>query len=318
MSAMKHAVRVLLLWSGLLSGGAVHSASSQEIWFGPRSNLADFMALFRRDAPWSEGASHVRVFEIADNFARVAPAQDLTQMADDLHRRGIMLSAGVLALSSRGEGSCGHRVEGYNLKGGPEALARGLHSLDITPTYFPMDEPLYYGHAFASQGDRVGCRRPIADVAMDVAETLRPVHELFPNARFGDVEPALALPLSDIEEWLDAFEHATGTKLAFFRIDMDWKRNWSVEVPPLAQLLHRKGVPFQVIYNGNGSDQTDRSWLSAAREHFVAFEEKFPRMADAVMIQSWNANPTRLLPESDPDTLTSLITVYTGWRSGRH
>jgi hypothetical protein len=309
--------RILLFLVSLLSGAAMRSASGQEIWFGPRSDLADFMALFHPDAPWSAAASHVSVLEISDTFSQFAPADDLIGMAADLDRRGLGLAAGVLALSSGGPGWCGYRVEGYNLAGGTLALARRLKWLGVTPKYFSLDEPLFFGHSFVGQGTQVGCQRPIAKVAKDVGENLRPFLELFPEAVYGDVEPALALPLSEVEEWLDAFERSAGRKLAFVRIDMDWKRRWKVELPVLADLLRRKGVALHVIYNGNGTDQTDESWLADAKAHFAAFESTFPQLTDAVMIQSWDPHPLRILPETDPNALTSLINSYVDWRSGR-
>jgi hypothetical protein len=306
---------VIPLFASLLLSVSVRCGLAQEIWFGPRSDLPDFMTLFRSDAPWTAAASHVSVVEISDHFAQTAPASDMVQIGTDVHTRGIDLAVGVLALPGRGPGWCGYQVEGYSAPGGPRALADRLKAIGVTPKYFSMDEPLYFGHAFVRQGGRLGCQRSVAELAKDVGENVRRVRDVFPHARFGDVEPALALRLNEIEEWLDSFEKNAGTKLAFFRVDMDWKRTWKLDLPALSDLLRRKGVQLQVIYNGNGSEHTDQGWLTDAKAHFVAFESNFPQLANAVMIQSWNPHPGRILPDSDPDTLTSLINVYVAWRN---
>ncbi len=150
-----------------------------------------------------------------------------------------------------------------------------------------MDEPLYFGHIFGRAGDRVGCRLPIDALARDVAEKLRQVRSVFPKVRFGDVEPfpiGSDTWLADLTAWFDEYERATGEKLAFFRLDVQWLRPWQGLIPALKQLLREKGIPLQVIYNGSGQDLSDAAWTGNAVSHFKEFESGGRPTPDAALI----------------------------------
>ena len=203
--------------------------------------------------------------------------------------------------------------------------AQRLKELGADPQFFAMDEPLYHGHVF-EEGER-GCHAAIKDLAQDVASKLKEVRIVFPAARFGDVEPLTFSPrdpwftgdvwLRDLSEWFDAYEAAAGDKLAFLRLDLWWNMPWQQHMPALTELLARKGITLQVYYNASGNAKTDESWTNSAVSHFKAFESgTWPKPAAAVF-GSWTPNPTRVLPESDPTTLTGLVNQYIRWRQER-
>jgi hypothetical protein len=89
---------------------------------------------------------------------------------------------------------------------------------------------------------------------------------------------------------------------------MDWNSPWRQRVGPVAQLLRRKGVQVQVIYNGSGRDQSDSEWVAHALANAAAFESVLK--SDSVAIQSWNPYPRHVLPDSVPTTLTGLVNQY--------
>jgi len=297
-------------------------ACAQTIWFSPRAGpqrVADFMDLFEPNAPWQRAAAHVKVFEISQWMSAAAPEAELIKIFSDLRRRHIALGVGLLPLSP-GPNGAGKGIEGYSAPGQPLRDAKRLKALGADVAYYGFDEPLYFGHEFKGTKKLIPCHSPIADIAKDVALKVKQVRTVFPAVPVGDVEP---FPVSDtwlakLAQWFDAYEAATGEKLAFFRLDMQWQAPWQAQIPALAELLRRKGIPLQVIYNGSGNAASDEEWIAQAIKHFQEFESEGRPVPDAVAIQCWTPRPSRLLPETDPRTLTSLINEYVKWKRSRH
>jgi hypothetical protein len=185
-----------------------------------------------------------------------------------------------------------------------------------------MDEPFYFGHIFNNGGalhpEEVGCHAPVTELASDIATKIVQLRSLFPNIRVGDVEPFNRnASLPELAAWLDAFQAATGERLAYFRLDMDWRGDWRQRLPGLIRLLEERGIPLQVIYNGSGADQSDEAWVAGAAAHYHEFEAEARIIPDAAVIQYWTPHPERVLPETDPRTATGLIEQYVRWKQSR-
>ena len=123
------------------------------------------------------------------SLCSTAPDDVLRRIFSDVARRGLTLQVGILPLTAPdgpGPESCAYGVEGY---GGPPMLkfAQRLKLLGAQPKFFTMDEPLYFGHVY-HEGRR-GCRTSIAELALDVADKFKAMRQVFPDARFGEVEP---------------------------------------------------------------------------------------------------------------------------------
>jgi hypothetical protein len=311
----------VLLMSGLLLAALAsgQSATAQDIWFtpspGPRG-LKDYMSLFQPDAPWQQAASHVKVFGVNGWLLLHGSDADLMQIFTYLRHHHIDLLVGIGAVSG-GPDRCGYHVEGYSAAGDPHRAAVRINSLGGDPQYFGMDEPLYYGHVFGRAGQTFGCHWSIPDLARDVGSKVRQIRSVFPNAQFGEVEP-FGFPdatwLSDIAAWVDAFQAATGSKLAYFRLDVVWTRPWQASLPALAQLLRDKGIPLQVIYDPSGQDRSDAEAAADIVKQFQEVETALGHQPDAVSFQSWVRYPERALPESDPNTLTGVIDQFIAWK----
>jgi hypothetical protein len=178
-----------------------------------------------------------------------------------------------------------------------------------------MDEPLYYGHVFGGSG---ACRSSVAAIAHEVADKVSEVRTVYPNAKIGDVEPVgVGSPtwLADLEQWFSDYHAATGQELAFFRADIQWNRPWDRQMRALSDLLHRRGIPLQVIYNGNA--HSDAEWVDEAVHRFQEYESGGRAPPDVAVFQSWTANPTRVLPEDNPSTLTGLVGRYVAWEQSK-
>jgi hypothetical protein len=320
-SVRRAALLVALAFMGIM---VTRTADSTEIWFDPhsgRGDPSDFMGMFRPGAPWQKAASAIKVFEISDEliYNGWVTEADLRQIFSFLTTRRIDLVVGIGALKgSDGSGRCGYNVEGYGLPSGLLHDAQRIKVLGGTVRFFGMDAPVYFGHVFDRDGSRVGCHLTIEEVARQVAGDLKLVRTVFPQVQFGDVEPLMGLDketwITDLATWFDAYESATGEKLAFFRLDMAWDLRWQERIPALTKLLRQKGIPLQVIYNGDDNAKTDEAWIASAVAHFQEFEASKESAPDAALVQYWQTHPTRVLPETDPRTATWLINRYVQWQ----
>lgn len=153
----------------------ISPANAQTIWFSPHSTTtADYLDLFKPDAPWQKAASHISVIGISAEFLTKTPENDLQQVIADLKLRNIKLMVQMAPLAGRPTPEapeCGVGVEGYAAPGQSLLLARKVKRLGGEIDYFAMDEPLYYGHDFDRYDDqnrnpkRHGCHLTISEVA---------------------------------------------------------------------------------------------------------------------------------------------------------
>jgi uncharacterized protein (DUF433 family) len=297
------------------------AAATPTIWFCPLDPLVrdtyggspEYMDLFAPDAPWQKAAARVNVFKIYPQWIDGATDDQLKIQFADLKRRHIKLAMefGVLsptdAWMSEGYGGMDHHL----LK----AVER-IHNDGGTLSYVAMDEPMYFGTVY-----RTGGMTPLTIKQMvdDAAVNIKEMWTEFPDVQVGDIEPlvtASAQGMSDEElitrygDGIDEFNRVLGKPLAFFDADLDWhSNNFLKKIAAEYKTVRARDVPYGIIYNGDGSNNDDASWLEAARWHMSECEAAVgtPQL---VIFQSWNPNPRKLLPESDQTAFTSLINDY--------
>jgi hypothetical protein len=312
---------------------SVSTVNAQQVWFSPRSGsqgVPDYLDLFQENAQWQNVASHISVIGVASEFILRTPEADLKQVFADLKRRNIKLGVALLALSGRPKPDapeCGVAVEGYSAPGEALLIARKVKRLGGTIDYFTMDEPLYFGRHFDRYEDRNsnpkrrGCHLSIREIAEDAAARIRDVRSVFPEVKVGDCEPFMEFEerrwQEDLSDWFDAFDAATGQKLAYFTLDLRWKSPWKARMARLIDLLGQKGIPLHVIYNGSSTATSDADWVSEATQRFQQFEAASGLKPEAVVLQTWAAHPSRALPESDPTTMTGYANQYLNWKRSR-
>jgi hypothetical protein len=56
--------------------------------------------------------------------------------------------------------------------------------------------------------------------------------------------------------------------------------------------------------------KTDEEWVTTAERNAEMIEGKLMVKPEQVAFQSWNDRPRRLLPETEPGTMTNLIFRY--------
>jgi hypothetical protein len=223
-----------------------------------------------------------------------------------LRRRHIAL--GVEALMLSGDGQCGVGVEGYSAPRQMLAIANRIKTLGGTLSYVVMDGPLMGGHFYS--GPRA-CHSSVEAIAKEVAEKVKQMRTVFPDLKVGDVEPVgVTEPagwVNSFIEWTQAYKVAVGEPLAFVHCDMQWRGPWQAQLRKLEARLRADGTRVGVIYNGFGADKTDEEWTQHAEDHFDTLERDASLVPNDAIIQTWDRHPARFLPETQPGTLTYLV-----------
>ncbi len=328
-----HALAIYIMLMALSARLAV----AQEIWFAPpaaplQSRLhraVDFMDLFAPDAPWQQAAGHIKVFKLYGAYLSRAPQDEVNRIVSDLNRRHIpiALEVGVMNVGATATNPppCGGHglVEGY---GTPE-LAR-VHAEKIKRAggfirYIAMDEPLWFGHYFKGHpGGQPGCHSSIPKILELIREPLAVYAEEFPNIVIGDTEPTDIAEQDhwkdDLSAWASGFRNQAGRPLAFVHLDVPFGRpgeeGFAVDFYHKVEKLKQQGLveAIGIIYDGTPTDLSDEAWILDAKKHIQLLEDKHGLHPDQALIQSWQAYPQHVLPESSPGSLTSLINYYVG------
>lgn len=304
---------IVLLWP-------LRTAIGADVWLAGADPFArspthpagtlDFMDLFRPDAPWATTASRVQVFKLSTQFAAKADDHALRSVIEDLDRRHIAL--GLEALIMRGNGPCGNGIEGYSAPNTMKLAAERIKNLGGKLRYAAMDEPLWFGH---HHDGPQACKTPIKQLAQAISADVAVLRNAFPEIQIGDIEPLTPTAgpswIDEIMAWTTEYQSATGIPLAFFHIDLDWKPNWREPLRQLVARLREAGIKPGIIYNGNVNDASDLAWTQRAEQRFLEIEAEPALRPDHAILQTWMPRPSRLLPETQPGTMTNLVLRYT-------
>ena len=305
---------LILSWNGMIA-----SAQTPQIWLGgldPISRHAkfpdmpsDYMDMFQPNAPWNHVAADVKVFELGPKFVMEASDGMLSQIFIDLKQRNIAVAIGASWLP--GSDACGKGVESFTHSGTAESVANRIHRLGGDVKYVVMDEPLYFGHKYNKQN---ACQWSIPEVASKVEVEIAAFQRVFPSAQVCDVEP-VATPdagwVNEIMQWTQAYQSVTRQPLACFQADVQWTGPWQQQLAELTRRLRATGVKLGIIYNnGDGNAQTGLQWTQQAEQRIRMVEANPALMPDQTLIQSWTRQPERMLPESQPGTMTNVVLQY--------
>jgi hypothetical protein len=294
-----------------------------QVWFAPNDDLArptapggflnhDFPHLFDPNPAWDP---RIDVFKVSPKMgSTVGPAEELTRINAFLTGRHIALSVdiGAMLLDNRDPvpGECGFGVEGSNRPGRNAQEFRRLKQLGIDVRYATMDEPLTFGHYYAKKN---ACHFAIDDVARRVAAAIAEVKQSYPDVRVVDVEaPPITTTAqwnADFPKWLEAYRRATGGPLDAIVYDLDWRQPWQAVVVPGVRIARSAGVRTGIILDGTGPGASDAEAVAAYKQNIQAVEATGLKF-DLVMVANWTPHPSRNLPQSDPQTLTSVLAWY--------
>lgn len=313
-----------------------HPARSQEIWFAPPAaavdtrlhRAVDLMDLFSPEAPWQQAASKVKVFILYGSYVSHAPQDEVDRIVGDLNRRHIplALAIGVMNVGPRDTNPpCGGLglVEGYGTPRLARAVSEKIKHGGGSIRFIAMDEPLWYGHfANGKPGKQPTCHSSIGQILDLIREPLAVYASEFPNVLVGDTEPVGVAGQDhwkdDLSAWANGFRTETGHPLAFIHLDIPFNHpgaeGFAVDMYGEAAKLKQQGLigAIGIIYNGAGMDSSDEAWVTDAKEHIRVIEDKHGLHPDQAVIQSWDAYPQHVLPETSPSSLTGLVNYYAG------
>jgi hypothetical protein len=69
-----------------------------------------------------------------------------------------------------------------------------------------------------------------------------------------------------------------------------------------------------VICDGDSVDASDEAWINHATDRYRLVAGNPAIRPDDFVFQSWSTHPTRLVPDSDPQSLTGMVRVLIGQR----
>ena len=93
-------------------------------------------------------------------------------------------------------------------------------------------------------------------------------------------------------------------KLAFLHADVAWTTNWRPELEMMANRAHAKGMRWGLICDGDANVGSDEAWVQQALQRCRDVAANPRTRPDDLIVQSWEPLPTRMLPETNPGSLT--------------
>jgi len=277
----------------------------------PDPGVVDFFALFDAGAPWDAAAAHIQVFKMYEQIMAF-PDSSLRVMFADLRRRHIALA---LEFGPLLVGACGGG-EGFRGDRGLQTAQR-IRDLGGVLQYIAFDEPYFFG---AVADGPNACHYTPDEVAANAKQSVDALRTVFPDLVVGDIEVvpggAAVVPggaadtgwLDGYQRWVDAWQRVTGEPLAFFDFDVPIDGDWRGGVEAMRRALKIRGVPFGLIYVGDGN--SDAEWVASAAQFASDYENKGGTVPDQRIFQSWIRYPTHALPETAPNTFTYAINRY--------
>jgi hypothetical protein len=256
---------------------------------GRKQGPNDFMALFESDSPWRQASSKVSVFKIAMQFAAYSSDADLKALISGLQNRGIKLAIEMGMLQN--DRGCG-KGEGYMP---PAHAMQRIKSLGGQGDFVAIDEVVFFGRErYWPEKQGPACKDTLEEVAREVAGNAVVIHQYFPQAQIGDVEPITSnqnfnpIQLAkDYSLFGDLFRSKTGSNLAFIHTDIAWRsKNWLPGIAPLKAVMHTRGIRFGIIIGGT-PDQTDNlSWTRAGLGQLQSLAAHPMTVPEDIIVQS--------------------------------
>jgi len=313
--ALLSVLSVFFVLFNFSNGRAASTSQAERVWLAPafpfpeKPGLGEILRLLTDETGWENARRHINVLQIYTHSIHSLPDEELKNIFQYLERHHIDLALEYGMLSS--DISCGMGVEGFQPPKMPTLIATKIKRLGGELKYVAMDEPVFYARYY--NGARA-CHWSISEIAQSAASNAIQFKTVFPNVMIGQIEPVAAMKDKnwemDLAEWFESYRMASGMPIAFFHFDMVWRGPFIENTRQAVVLLRSHNIPFGIIFNSVGDVKSDQEWSDSATANIKTyFSAQLPRPFD-VIVQSWRPNPTRVLPETDPHTLTYLVNYY--------
>ena len=283
------------------------SSTAPTLWFAapsvatnsPNAAGAQFMNVFSDPSSWQVTASQSVGFILTETFILTATDAQLTVVFNYLnaHHLKMMMVAGMVPIQANG---IGNGLEGFTTAAQLSQAVQRISKLGGILDSIGMDAPLSVGHEFAN-----GVQLSISALAQQVAANVALVKAVFPNVQFYDGQGFVAT--TDLGAWAQAFQQATGSSITEFDADVNWNfSDWQSNLEAYAAAARASGASFGIAGNATSAQQTNMSWALAAESNIAAAEADPLIRPSNIMVQTWNANPTVILPEGLSGTLSHV------------
>jgi hypothetical protein len=310
------------------SSAAASFQSSATIWFHPLPSSSqwpnpavvggssDYLALFQANTSWPRALAHTQAFGIYAGWILEASDQQLQGVVAFLNAHNIVIELEAPALQALS--TCGTGVEGYVPYGQSVqtltlAYLQRLQSLGAQVSFIKVDEPYFFGNVV---NDPRSCHFSVEQIASEVGEYVQLVHEVYPNAAVGDVEPVIGSAytpdvVTALGQWHATYQSVTGAPFPFFIADNDFSDpTWPSLAKNVEVETNQNGIKFGIIYIGDPTDTSDAEWTGKAVARFKIYQGESGGQPDYVLFQSWEPYPQFCLPETDPTTFTGVLDAY--------
>ncbi|MBV8062995.1 MAG: hypothetical protein JOY51_05325 [Nevskia sp.] len=297
-------------------------------WFSPREDfLVDMVNGQTWDqllTQWSSSAQHVQMIRMIANDLLAIPDSALPGILRQLDSHNMGLGLEIGAANIYHEVACGSGVESYSDPGTANQVVQKLLNAGGKLSAILMDEPLWYGHYYTGAN---ACNSTIADEARRTAVIVKIFTAAFPNIAVGDIEPFPETPLqptweADYTAWVQAFDAAAGSKIAFLHADFDWDNPAMYQytaypsvaaIEYVAQLAateaRANGLGIGYICNGSQSATTAAMYAYTAQFHMDTLVDSKTN-PDQLAFETWDTYPDHTLPETDGTSLSSEVYYY--------
>lgn len=304
-----------IIWLALSLMLVSNNAFCERIWFSP--NNPDILEHDSRYSSWSEARENINVYKFYYQVILLSPAWQLRDRFRFLKSHNIKVAVEYPGLSWVKNGR-GYNKEGFQDPGFTDRFIEKLKEVGEPVDIIALDEPLYFGSV---ENVSDSARMSIHDTVKNLNSNLSKIHRAYPNTEFGTIEP-FDMMTSDYKKnltsFLSEFKNQSGYKLSFVHYDVVWDRDWRSKVPILADISHRYGARFGVIFNSINGDGPDWRWMLNARRNVLSYFLTKDKLPDDAIFQSWNKYPLEIVPDSDNHAHSSLILYYLTEKRIRH
>lgn len=309
---IKDVLLALVVWMGMVAVGW----SADLVWLCPAEPTksfsgsiyasTDYYNLFTStySSQWSQARAKVNIFKVYLGFIQRSSDAQLQVMISYLSANKIKLALEWAPLVSDT-----YTLEGFCRPGQADSLCQRIQRLGGTIDYITLDEPLYFGHYYAS-----GPQWSVLQVATQAAASLNVIKSYFPNVIIGDIEPIDAMPsttwYSTMQQWLAAYQTVMGTPLAFIHVDNMWGNSWTTNISSLSGMLTGSNTSLGVIFNTLESTTTSSQWMLSAEVNIQRYNASGIVKPTHIVFQNWLPYPSTVMPESSTTAYTYLVNYY--------
>lgn len=271
----------------------------------------DFWQLFADPSSWADVAAEIDAVKLHGWMFRFSfTDEQVRTVIAGLDELGLPLVVEMEPLDPPDPVRCAHN-ESYEGPFEIETLRR-IKALGGHVAAIAIEQPHSFNTILSTP---TACQDPVEETAAQVIDWISRARSIFPDVPVGSIEGVWSETTANhYASWLDTFEEMNGEPFAFIHVDVGWwlRPDWPTLIREIEMVADARGVPFGVLWNGNGVE-SESEWIPRAAERIVTYGQVRGGSPDHTTIQRWTRWPDRVLPADDVEAMANLIRRY---RSG--